>query len=100
MKASERRFGRFFLSQKLMEQVGLEVLAARIYEGMLPTRLEYVWDRYGWEVTAWCAAFEPVPDGNLIPWYDVNLCRIFVASFYGPEHDDYDWVRYINGVPL
>jgi hypothetical protein len=66
---AERRYGRFICRQaEWISEVGRSVR-----RGLVPTRIEYLWQAGGFEVTAAGMMFDPVPTGGMVPTYELRF---------------------------
>jgi len=67
----DRRFGKFAISAQLMEADKHTVCMA--LSGCVVVRCEMIYAYDNFEYTAWRSDFAQVPEGEIIPWYDVLI---------------------------
>jgi hypothetical protein len=67
------RFGRFFLAESVVEEVGHLVVMEDILSKCFVVRCEYRYESLGWEYIAYSKEFARLSQGCMVPEYQLRL---------------------------
>lgn len=70
----DRRIGRFRVARKAEQTLGFD-LVHKIQNACVYRFMESDWHRDSYTVYAFSPQFDPVPEGSMVPWYDLVIER-------------------------